>query len=120
MGKFSLGDRRVHRWDKLRKYQFDYFQSLETLAELGKKDCIISKGIFKKIIYLFLMDIKTEIIVKKNRCSTEFCITLVLRDVSIAILLLFISDADLQGNRTKKWEEKCHCHSLVQHVPHVI
>lgn len=43
-----------------------------------------------------------EIIVKKSRCSTDFCITLVLRDVSIAILLLFISDADLQGNRTEK------------------
>jgi len=64
---------------------------------------------------------KIERILKKNRCSTDFCITPVLRDVSIAVLLHFISDAGLLDRGTEKVGRKM---SLVQPcatcVPHVI
>ena len=95
--------------------------SLETLAELSKRDFIIFKGTFFILFIYFGLYIKMERIMKKNRCSIDFCITLVLRDVSIAVLLLFILDADLLGSRTEKVGRKT---SLAQPcatcVPHVI
>lgn len=49
-----------------------------------------------------MLEIKMKIIMKKNRYSTDFCITLLQRIVFIAVLLLFISDADLPDIRTEK------------------
>lgn len=93
---------------------------LETLAELGKRDFIIFDSIIFILFIYFGLDIKMERIMMKNRCSTDFCITLVLRDVFIVVLLLFISDADLLGSRTEKVGRKM---SLAQPcatcVPHV-
>lgn len=61
-----------------------------------------------------------ERIMKKNKCSTNLCITLVLRDVSISILLLFISNADLLVSRTEKVRRKMSLAQLyATHVPHI-
>lgn len=57
---------------------------------------------------------------EKNKCSTNFCITLVLRVVSITLLLLFISNADLLVSRTEKVGRKMSlAQSYATLVPHI-
>lgn len=52
--------------------------SLETLTETVKRDIIIFKGIFFILFVYFGLDIKMDTILKKNRYSADFCVTLVL------------------------------------------